>query len=73
MRPPRGRAYSDIEKKEVIETLFSAWKACPLMRLGQLIDNSMSTSGGGSLFYVEDRDLEESLVAFTGLSSADDE
>jgi hypothetical protein len=49
----------DAEIDMVIETIRSAWKQAPELRLGQLIANSLLNSETAALFYTSD-----SLIMF---------
>jgi hypothetical protein len=57
------RAFTDAQKREVIEDLLAVWKYCPELRLGQLIINVMRTSKW-ALFYIEDRNLVDQAFEF---------
>ena len=52
--PIEGRAYTDKDKRAIIERLYHAWISAPGLRFGQLISNVTD-----NLFYVEDEVLAE--------------
>jgi len=52
-----GRARTEQEKRVIIQRLLVAWISLPELRLGQLIDNSISTDK--DLFFLEDKELIE--------------
>lgn len=57
-----GRAETDKQKRQVIESLLEAWKKAPHLRLGQLINCSFtgiisSADLDSKLFNIEDFDL----------------
>lgn len=46
-----GRAYTDEEKRAIVERLYAVWTKEPALRLSQLIWNAMQ---GRDFFYMED-------------------
>lgn len=54
-----GRAYTEGEKRAVIERVFAAWIQTPHLRLGQLIGNAV-----GDPYYTEDDELARRLETF---------
>ena len=69
----KGRAYSDEEKRAVLDRIFRVWiqDTCKDLRLGQLIDNARYDARASSLracpdlFYVEDEKLCDELEQFS--------
>lgn len=52
------RAYTEEEKKEVLEQFYEIWKENPDLRFGQLICNIISDP---ALYYIEDFHLIKKL------------
>jgi len=60
----KGRAYTNAEKRQIVERLLVAWKESKGMRLGQLISNAISEKNSFGLFYREDMDLIEDVEQY---------
>lgn len=54
----KKRATDSKTKKEIVIRLLSAWKSCPDLRFGQLINNA-TVFKYKDIFYIEDYDLIE--------------
>jgi len=55
----QGRAYTDEEKRAVLDRLYAAWCRVPALRLGQLLINA-----NGEIFYREDEVLARQVESF---------
>jgi hypothetical protein len=67
----KGRAYTPEHKRAIIERLYASWLQQPNLRLGQLIENSITRFevlagriSHSAMFYVEDEDLVEHLESY---------
>jgi hypothetical protein len=67
------RALTDEQKEECIKQILEVWKANPLQRLGQLLDNALVTyqqaqghqpGQGVSMFHIEDYILLQAVIDF---------
>lgn len=60
-----GRAYTDEQKRAIIDRLYEVWVANPELRLGQLIINAVywghSELSTSRLFYREDEQIAQDL------------
>lgn len=50
----KGRAETPKEKRAIVERVLRAWEQAPTLRLGQFIDNALTTTAGADTFNVED-------------------
>jgi hypothetical protein len=57
----QGRAYTDEEKRAVLDRLYAAWCRVSAQRLGQLLVNA---NGESALFYREDEVLARQVESF---------
>jgi hypothetical protein len=56
------KARTDKEKREIIERLYHIWIQISDIRLGQLIDNSIT--GGKDIFFLEDDEFVKGLERY---------
>ena len=61
----QGRAYTDEEKRAVLDRLYAAWCRVPAQRLGQLIVNAIGIRVPvPEIFYREDEDVALDVEQF---------
>lgn len=66
----KGRAETYEQKREAVDKILGAWMCTPTLRLGQLIDNAISSTRSPALdldtrlFYIEDEDLVDEVTQY---------
>jgi len=63
-RPVPGRAYTEEQKRAVLDRLLAAWLRAGDMRLGQMLANANADFSGCDIFYIEDEGLAAKVESF---------